>query len=79
MLLFKRYLTICVHPEDGECGRSSLFGGTQFLFVTEESYVESTDLVLVFGIPSDYNLQTIRFDDTDFSNTFFSAIFLFCF
>lgn len=69
--LFERYLTICVHPEDTLCGdRSTLFGGPQFVFVSEESYVEGTDLVLVFAIPFDYILQTIRFDDTDLSNFF---------
>ena len=69
LFFFKKYLTICVHPEDAICGdRSSLFGGPKFLFLSEESYVEGTDLVLVFGIPFDYVLQAIRFDDTNMGN-----------
>jgi hypothetical protein len=55
------------------CGdRATLFGTSHFVFLTEESFVEGTDLTLVFGIPFDYELTSIRYDDADIGiNLFF--------
>ena len=80
--IIKNYLRICVKSDSVKCGdRNVLFGSTNFVFLTEESFVEGGELTLVFGIPFDYELMSIRYDDANIGITqsLFLSIFLHAF
>ena len=63
----KNLLPICVKSDAIQCGERGILFSSDFVFLTgaTESFVDGTDVTLTFGIPFDYTLTTIRYDDAD--------------